>query len=47
MLTITGINNNANSVRIYNHSSIYTKNDLLAAADFNAAPDQIVFNSCY
>lgn len=33
MLTVTNINNNANSVRIYNHSSVYTKKDLLAAAE--------------
>lgn len=33
MLTVKAINNNANSVRIYNHSNIYTKNDLLAAAE--------------
>lgn len=33
MLTVKAINNNANSVRIYNHSSIYNKNDLLAAAE--------------
>lgn len=33
MLTVKAINNNANSVRIYNHNNIYTKNDLLAAAE--------------
>lgn len=33
MLTITGINNNANSVRICDHRTRYNKNDLLYAAE--------------
>lgn len=32
MLTITGINNNKNSVRVYNHAAKYSKSDLLAYA---------------
>lgn len=33
MLTVTGINNNANSVRVYDHRTKYNKNDLLYAAE--------------
>lgn len=33
MLTVTGINNNANSARVYDHRTQYNKNDLLYATE--------------
>lgn len=33
MLTVTNINNNADSIRVYDHRTTYNKNDLLYAAE--------------